>query len=324
MEKAIFPLRKCWESQPMYVGSHIEIKAIDFGWLKDYPNETKLYAPFDGKIVFIDKYEYGQGIAFESLEKVEYADGTIDYMTLWTGHDNDVSNLKVGQVIKQGAYYSDMGTAPNVGKHCHLEVQKGKFVKPTKVTSVKSYKLDNTIEPFKALFLTEDTLLKDSKYQWKLLPKENVILGTPVKRDINTTQIDVLTDILRVRDNPNGNILGYIKKGIYNILNSKKLDDYLWCEVEPNRWVAYSSDWAIFYEKEVKHEQPKEEAKEDTLENTENMPNTEQKYDSDINIPDNTKNVVESEKTIKYGILVELFIKFIKFLQKIFKKGDDK
>ena len=98
----------------------------------------------------------------------------------------------------------------------------------------------------------------------------------------------------------------------------------MWCEVEPDKWIAYSDEWAIFYEKEVKHEQPKEEAKEDTLENAENMPNTEQKYDSGINIPDNTKNVVESEKTIKYGIFVKLFIEILKLIQKIFKKGDDK
>ena len=43
-----------------------------------------------------------------------------------------------------------------------------------------------------------------------------------------------------------------------------------------------------------------------------------------INIPDNTKNVVESEKTIKYGIFVKLFIEILKLIQKIFKKGDDK
>ena len=41
----------------------------------------------------------------ESIDKVKYADGTIDYMTVMTMHDNDVSNLKVGDIINQGVVY---------------------------------------------------------------------------------------------------------------------------------------------------------------------------------------------------------------------------
>lgn len=294
MQKAIFPLRKCTETQAMDVGSHKDIKAIDFARLKDYPNETKVYAPFDGTIVFIDKRENGHGIAFQSLNKVEYADGTIDYMTVWTGHDNDVSNLKVGQIINQGTHYSDMGNAGNAtGIHCHLEVIKGKFIKPTKVTKMGSWKIDNTIEPYKALFLTEDTIIKDSKYQWKRLPKDIDIIGNPVEKNNKVDQIEVLIDILRVRDNPNGNILGYIKKGIYNILNSKKLDDYLWCEVESGKWIAYSDEWAIFYKKEI-----------------------EEELDDDIE--DIIENLPEEKKV---NILIKLLNELIKILQNIFKRG---
>jgi len=144
-------------------------------------------------------------------------------------------------------------------------------------------------------------------------------IGNPVERDKNNTQIEVLTDILRVRDNPNGNILGYIKKGLYNVLNTKKLDDYLWCEVEPDKWIAYSSDWAIFYEKEI----AEDSTNNSMPENTENVPNTEQTYADGIAIPTDKENIGNSHKTQKYSILIQIFIEIIKFIQNLFK-GDDK
>lgn len=63
MQKALFPILKTWESQPMNSGSHKDTKAIDFGVLNPY-KDTKLTAPFDGKVVYVDSQEKGGGIAF--------------------------------------------------------------------------------------------------------------------------------------------------------------------------------------------------------------------------------------------------------------------
>ncbi len=168
MQVATFPIFKTWESQSMNEGSHLYIKAIDFGVLNPY-NVTELKAPFDGKIVFVDKKSNGGGIAFESLEKVQFANGEIDYMTVWTGHDNKPP--KKGTTFKQGEVYSHMGTAGGVSEHCHLEVIKGKFKMTKEVTNKGSYKFDNTIEPFNALIVPEDYLIKYSKYKWKNTPE---------------------------------------------------------------------------------------------------------------------------------------------------------
>ena len=123
MQKAILPLRYVDISQPMYGQvSHIGLRAIDFGWNQTYLKEsTELLAPFDGTIV----WKKGHVIAFQSADLVEYADGSTDYMTLITAHDNNAPS--VGQTFKQGEVYSHSGTAGGVPKHCHLEVQKGKF-----------------------------------------------------------------------------------------------------------------------------------------------------------------------------------------------------
>lgn len=170
MQKAMFPIFKTWESQGMNEGSHIETKAIDLGVLVPY-YDYELHAPFDGKVVFVDIPKNGNGVAFQSSKKVLFADGTKDYMTIWSGHADNPP--KLNSIFKQGAVYSHMGTTCNVAKHCHLEVIKGKFVKPTKFTSLGFYKFDNAIEPFKALFVDDNTLIKYSRYEWINVNKEN-------------------------------------------------------------------------------------------------------------------------------------------------------
>ena len=259
MQKALFPILKTWESQPMNVGSHKDTKAIDFGVLSPY-KDTKLTAPFDGKIVYVDSQAKGGGIAFESLEKVKYANGYEDYMTLWTGHDNKPPKLDT--IFKQGEYYSDMGTAGGVDIHCHLEVQKGKFKKPTKITSVGSYKLEDTIEPYNALFLREDTFIKKTKYNWKR--EGDIILINDVKRNEILPQIKVIVSELRIRSEPNteSDILGFAKKyGIYNDLEVYKDSKYIWHKIADNQWLADNGNWLqvlpvtdykTLYETEVK------------------------------------------------------------------------
>lgn len=244
--KAIFPLRHTWESQPMDSGSHKDTKAIDFGVLQPY-NDKILYAPFNGKIVYVDSQSNGGGIAFESTEKVQYADGTYDYMTLWTGHDNKPP--KVGKTFKQGEAYSKMGTAGGVSTHCHLEVIKGKFKMATKITSQGSYKFDNTIEPYKALYLTEDTIIKYSDYKWVVEPK--IELTKPVERDEDQKQLKVLVDLLRVRENhsTNSNSLGYATNGgVYNDLEEYYDGIYTWHKIADNQWLADDGSWLELYD----------------------------------------------------------------------------
>lgn len=175
MQKAILPLRYIGISQPMYgKTSHIGLKAIDFGWNSNYYEQsTVLLAPFDGKVVW--KKGSSNTIAFQSNEKVEYADGTIDYMTVITAHDNNAPS--VGKTFKQGEIYSHSGTAGGVPLHCHLEVQKGKFQSYTEIRNTSydgrynSYIFPNTYIPYEAFFIRNDELFTTNKannpYTWK-------------------------------------------------------------------------------------------------------------------------------------------------------------
>ena len=100
--------------------SHKGDKAIDITGVKNFK------APFTGTIKKILSND--NEVWLESNEKVLYADGTIDYMTILTLHDNDISNLYVGKVIKQGEVnYNEGNKGNSTGNHIHLAVGKGKF-----------------------------------------------------------------------------------------------------------------------------------------------------------------------------------------------------
>lgn len=246
MQKAIFPISKTWISQKMDEGSHKGTKAIDFGVLLPY-NVTKLTAPFDGTVVYVDPQSKGGGIAFQSENEVMYANGSIDYMILWTGHDNFPP--KVGSKFKQGQVYSSMGTAGGVPTHCHLEVQKGKFIMPTEYIYINKkigsvYKLKNTIEPFNALFINNNTIIKYSKYIWKKVDDDMIVQD--IERNENNDQLKIMVSNLRVRDNPNlqSTILGYVKEnGIYNNLDIHKDSNYTWHKIADGQWIADNGKW---------------------------------------------------------------------------------
>lgn len=125
MEKALFPSKYMRITQGYNEGTHKDSYAIDNAD-KD-GGISNLYAPFNGIIKKIYPNDANE-VWLESIDKVEYPDGTIDYMTIMFAHSNDVSNLFVGKRInKDDAFYTE-GTKGNAtGNHCHIECGKGKF-----------------------------------------------------------------------------------------------------------------------------------------------------------------------------------------------------
>ena len=170
--------------------SHKGNKAIDLGGYDT--NKDHLKAPFTGTIKKI--YDYSNTVWLESNDLVEYADGTIDYMTVLTSHDNDISNLKVGDVINQGEIYYNEGNKGDVtGNHIHLAVGKGKFTGDGWYKNeYGSYCINNQYDVYKALFLLDTVnIINDGGYNWvktSTLETNNIIVYTVVKGD-NLTKL---------------------------------------------------------------------------------------------------------------------------------------
>lgn len=162
MEKAILNVDNLYISQGMNgTFSHKGDLAIDI------TNCSYLKAPFTGIIKRI--YENCNAVWLESKEKVEYADGTIDYMTIMTLHDNDISNLKVGKEIKQGEIYYHPGIKGNAtGSHIHMSICRGKFTgNGWYKNTYGNWCSNNQYDIAKSLFLHIDVKVINGWYNWK-------------------------------------------------------------------------------------------------------------------------------------------------------------
>lgn len=167
MEKAILNVDSLYISQRMNGSySHKGDLAIDISQL------SYLKAPFTGVIKRI--YTNCNAVWLESKDKVEYADGTKDYMVIMTIHSNDISNLRVGQTIKQGEiYYHPGAKGISTGSHIHIAVGKGKFkgtgwYKGLYQPKVKTYAwlINNQYDITKALYLSNQVKVKKKVYDW--------------------------------------------------------------------------------------------------------------------------------------------------------------
>lgn len=109
--------------------SHKGSYAIDFGGSDE--GQDILYAPCDLIVKRIRENANGE-IYLESIDEVQFADGTVDYAHILLLHDNNTYENKVGDIIRQGqAFYKEGGMYngnPNYyGNHVHIEAGKGKW-----------------------------------------------------------------------------------------------------------------------------------------------------------------------------------------------------
>lgn len=195
MEKAILDVKKLNVTQGMNGSySHKGDLAIDMGKSCSY-----LKAPFTGVIKRI--YTPCNAVWLQSKEKVLYADGTRDYMTIMTIHDNNVSNLKKGQTIKKGTKYYHPGVKGEVtGSHIHIAVGKGKFKgNGWKKNKYGSWVIHNNYDITKALILGKNVEVEKAMYDWateeevlKKLAQEELNKYYPIPKKKYTSFVDAL------------------------------------------------------------------------------------------------------------------------------------
>lgn len=156
MEKPLYPSKNMRITQTYGIGSHIDSYAIDEAG-SDQAIST-LVAPFTGIIKKIYTQDANE-VWLESVDEVEYPDGTIDYMTIMLAHSNNVSNLFVGKKINRGeAFYSEGTTGQATGNHCHIECGRGKFTGTGwHKNSNGNYSINNGKKPEECLWI-DDTI----------------------------------------------------------------------------------------------------------------------------------------------------------------------
>ena len=288
IKKTIFKNNKIYITSPFgyrTINSKKEMHwGVDIGTnLKKLP----IYASYDGEVLEAKKEKTTDTLGLGNRVYIKYKDYILQYAHL------DSFKVKTGQSIKQGELIGYVGSSGNSsGIHLHLGACTIKGWEQTQYTK------KGWFDPLTIKYV-----------------EEIKIYGQPVNRNEYIDQISILIDNLRVRDKANGNVLGYIKKGLYNVLNSKIDGNYTWYEVESGYWIAYSDEWAVFYTtKEI--EQPNEEAPEIPIYSPveEQTPELEECIETEQN--PNT----EAKETPKLTIF-QLIIKLIQEIYKFLKKG---
>lgn len=173
MEKPIFPSKNMRITQGYQEGSHKDSFAIDNAGRTT--NIEKIQAPYTGIIKKIYPNDANE-VWLESVNEVEYPDGTIDYMTIMFAHANDVSDLFVGKRIEQGEEFYSEGTKGNAtGNHCHIECGKGRFLGTGwhKTTS-GYYAINNGKKPEECLWIDKTiNQINNHGYVFKTIPIED-------------------------------------------------------------------------------------------------------------------------------------------------------
>lgn len=255
MEKPMYPIKHIRITQKHGEGTHKSCFAVDEAGIDG--GISDVHAPFTGVIKKIYTADANE-VWLESINKVEFPDGTKDYMTIMFCHDNSVTSLYVGKVINQGDIFYQEGTKGNAtGNHLHFECAKGKFTGSGWYQDASGYwSIINGKLATDCLWIDDSYTIHDTRgYSFKKVQQK---VGKPVARNEYVDQVNVFdtTTILRARKAPNGEVLGYMNSGIYNLLERKAEGDYEWLKVEENVWFANSGDWCEVLPKKEKPTEP--------------------------------------------------------------------
>ena len=130
------------------------------------------YAPCDCKLIWRD-VSNGQGM-WQSLEKVRFANGNIDYATFVTAHD-ETFDAQAGQIVRQGEQLGNMGNragggAISTGVHCHIEIAQHKYdISNWKKNRYGIYCFPNETDTDDCYFVDNTNIIYGFGGNWKYL-----------------------------------------------------------------------------------------------------------------------------------------------------------
>lgn len=175
----------------------------------------------------------------------------IAYISLTHSNDSDFKNIKVGDTFKRGQIICYEGTDGTTSNHIHMTCGRGSSNNWAQNSNGSWVIVGDSKKPEDVFFIdrsfTEE--LWGGYLIWEDLPKKEKV-GNPVSKDENIDQIEVLVDNLNARSNNsiNSTSYGYMNRGLYNIIEQKENEGYLWVKVE-NYWIANKEGWTKYYKK---------------------------------------------------------------------------
>lgn len=237
------PCDDSWGSQK-YKSSH---KALDFGWLNKYGAERPVKAWKSGTVVqcgqiteTINGKKY-----YPTVVVLRHEDVDCVWITRYWHLVKGSCKVTVGQTVKQGDILGIRGnTGYSNGVHLHFEVWQCPKGYKYSASGYSKYAKN----PVNYTYLFEGQVFhKNSDFTLQVKPQETVIVKpVVVTEDIYKHQIEVLADSLRVRTSAStkGEVYCMCPKGLFNVLETKEADGYVWVKIEADRWIATKEgDW---------------------------------------------------------------------------------
>lgn len=124
------------------------------------------YAPCTCKC--LKTYPSSGQVMWQSVNKVRFANGRIDYATFMTAHD-DTMDAKVGMIVPQGNQLGNMGTKGNAtGVHCHIQTEQGSDTSWYK-NKYGVYQFNNEVDLDDMYFVDNTNIIKGMGGNWKRL-----------------------------------------------------------------------------------------------------------------------------------------------------------
>lgn len=224
MEKIKYPSQYMKITQGYMEGTHAASYAIDEAGSDS--GIDFMVAPFTGTIKKIYTPDANE-VWLESNDKVLFADGTIDYATIMMCHDNDVSNLYVGQVIGQGQRFYEEGTKGfATGNHVHMEIAQGKFTGTGWHQNEAGYwSLNNAKKP-EECYMIDDThiILNNYGYNFKHVNEVQEPQAPQVEKTVDELAQEVIQGVYGNGDdrkNALGDRYDEVQARVNEILNVK-------------------------------------------------------------------------------------------------------
>ena len=111
---------------------------------------------------------------WQSIEKVRFANGRIDYATIMIAHD-DSQDCYVGEVVEQGNQLGNMGMKGNAtGVHCHIQVSQSKDESWYK-NNYGVYQFNNEYDLDDCYFVDNTNILNGMGGNWKLTSDVDIV-----------------------------------------------------------------------------------------------------------------------------------------------------
>ena len=140
------------------------------------------YAPCKCKCLKV--YPSSGQVMWQSLNKVRFSNGRIDYATFVTAHD-DSMDAKVGQIVEQGGRLGNMGNKGNsTGVHCHIQVSQSNDSTWSK-NKYGIYHFNNEYDLDDCYFVDNTNIIYGMGGDWKTIDKIPVEENAPGKNYIN-------------------------------------------------------------------------------------------------------------------------------------------